>query len=263
MQITRFPSKLAEDLGCYVYVYIDPRNDGVFYIGKGIGQRCFSHLSRNDEGRMQKRIEEIRLEGKEPRIEILAFNLENDLAAIVEAAAIDLIGINNLCNEIRGADSRTFGRFTLETLLLRQTKKELKKIDDDMILIRINSSYRPDMSALELYEVTRGIWVVKEELTTITPGEEGSVKYACAVYQGVIREVYEIASWHREGSTFYSTRDLKDMIGSSPMRYEFVGKVADNEILKKYKYFSLPEGTFSNGNRNPITYVGPSYSIKK
>ncbi len=29
----------------YVYIYIDPRNNKPFYIGKGSGNRCYKHLS--------------------------------------------------------------------------------------------------------------------------------------------------------------------------------------------------------------------------
>ena len=31
---------MAEKLGYYVYLYVDPRDGKVFYIGKGKGERC-------------------------------------------------------------------------------------------------------------------------------------------------------------------------------------------------------------------------------
>ncbi len=35
---------MAEKLGYYVYLYVDPRDEKVFYIGKGKGERCLDHL---------------------------------------------------------------------------------------------------------------------------------------------------------------------------------------------------------------------------
>ncbi len=40
----RFTSKVADQLKYYVYLYIDPRDSKTFYIGKGTGNRAFTHL---------------------------------------------------------------------------------------------------------------------------------------------------------------------------------------------------------------------------
>ena len=50
------------------------------------------------------------------------------------------------------------------------------------------------MNETELYDATRGIWKVGEERV--------KAKYAFAVFEGVIREVYEISQWLHAGSTF-------------------------------------------------------------
>ena len=39
-----FDSAESEALGFYVYLYTDPRNEKPFYVGKGKGNRAFSHL---------------------------------------------------------------------------------------------------------------------------------------------------------------------------------------------------------------------------
>ena len=41
--------EVAKILKSYVYVYIDPRNGKPFYIGRGKGNRLFSHLSEKSE----------------------------------------------------------------------------------------------------------------------------------------------------------------------------------------------------------------------
>jgi uncharacterized protein len=35
---------VVEKLGYYVYLLVDPQTDRVFYVGKGTGGRCFSHV---------------------------------------------------------------------------------------------------------------------------------------------------------------------------------------------------------------------------
>lgn len=107
------------------------------------------------------------------------------------------------------------------------------------ILITINQLYRNDMTPLELYEATRGIWVVGTR--------RNNAEYAMAVYQGIIREVYRIDQWHPAGTLEYRTRDSSDF--GKRGRWEFSGVVAD-DIRDEYVGFSV--GT---GGRNPIRYV--------
>ena len=41
--MNKFSNKCIEELGFYVYSLIDPRNNKIFYIGKGSGNRVFQH----------------------------------------------------------------------------------------------------------------------------------------------------------------------------------------------------------------------------
>jgi hypothetical protein len=60
-----FPAGVAAKLKTYVYRLIDPRNGETFYIGKGRGDRMFSHIRAQVQGdeldNKLKRIREIRL----------------------------------------------------------------------------------------------------------------------------------------------------------------------------------------------------------
>ena len=90
-------------------------------------------------------------------------------------------------------------------------------VREPAILITINRLYRSDMSPLELYEATRGTWVVGPR--------RDKAELALAVYQGVVREVYRIRAWHPAGTLEYQTRsDLRpEDLGR---RWEFEGEVA-------------------------------------
>ena len=72
----------------YVYVYIDPRNLEPFYYGKGQGSRRFSHLLDTAEGEKTAKISEIRKEGLEPIIRVVAKGLTEDQALLVEKTLI-------------------------------------------------------------------------------------------------------------------------------------------------------------------------------
>jgi hypothetical protein len=39
-----FAPGVAEKIGYDVYLLVDPRDDVVFYVGKGAGNRCFAHV---------------------------------------------------------------------------------------------------------------------------------------------------------------------------------------------------------------------------
>jgi hypothetical protein len=72
----------------YVYVYIDPRNFEAFYYGKGCGSRQFSHLLDTKDSDKTTRINEIRKEGLEPIIRVVAKGLTEDQALLVEKTLI-------------------------------------------------------------------------------------------------------------------------------------------------------------------------------
>lgn len=234
---------MIESLNHYVYLYINPIDNKIFYVGKGSGNRALKLDRRNVK--CQKTLDEIHKRGKEPIIEILVHGLQDDITAKkIEAATIDLIGIENLCNEVRGWESVEFGRMKLDELIATY-EKEKAIIDDPVILIRINRLYHYGMSDAELYDATRGIWKVGED--------RDSAVYAFAVYGGIVQEVYKIREWLPAGTTLYKTRpEINDYADKE--RWEFVGEVADDTIRKKYLLKSVEE-YLPNHAQNPIRYV--------
>lgn len=76
----------------YVYVYIDPRNFEEFYYGKGKGSRKNAHLSDDSDSEKVKRIREIKKEGLNPIIKVIARNLSESEAFLVEKTLIWKLG---------------------------------------------------------------------------------------------------------------------------------------------------------------------------
>ena len=256
MGINKFSHGIAEQLKHYVYIYSDPDTKQPFYVGKGMGNRVFAHLMQEGEKAKVQKIREIQNRGKEPLIEILVHGVDSDTALKVEAAAIDLIGIDNLLNEQRGHHSNSFGRKEVSALESIYNRKDLNKADisENVILIKINQLYRNGMSLFELYEVTRGFWKVGLS-------SANRAQYAFSVYFGTVIEVFTIEAWFEAGTTMYGIRtDFRDITEEeSRLRREFVGRIAPEHIRLKYVNKSV-SSFFSSGAQNPIMYVFKSNS---
>lgn len=85
----------------YVYVYIDPRDFKPFYYGKGQGSRKDAHLFDHLEGGKSALIATIRKEGLEPIVRVLARNLTEEQALIIETTLIWQFR-DSLTNRING-----------------------------------------------------------------------------------------------------------------------------------------------------------------
>lgn len=239
----KIPKEIQELLGHYVYLYIDPQTDEIFYVGMGEGDRAFTHLKDKAESKKTERIRQIRAAGTQPRIELLRHGLTKQQAALIESATIDAFGLSNLTNAIRGQHSRSFGRVSVKDLLLRKSARPAK-ITEPSVLITINRLFRSDLTDEELYEATRGIWKMSDK-------RANKARYAMAVYQGIVRQVYEIERWLPAGTLEYKTRELRP--GTLQGRLEFDG-VISKELGDKLRETSV-RGLLGERNQNPIRYV--------
>jgi uncharacterized protein len=235
----KLPGEVGDVFRSYVYVYIDPRDGKPFYIGKGKRNRLFAHLDDQSESEKVRRIAALRAVGLEPRIDLLRYGISDAEAALVEAAAIDLIGRPPLTNVMAGYHDGSYGRITSGDIITILTAKPVV-VREKALLITINRLYRSDMTADELYEATRGRWVLGPR--------RDDVELALAVYQGIVREVYRVQAWHPAGTLEYRTRsDIRSHDASS--RWEFEGEVAV-DVRNAYVGFSV-----GKGGQNPIRYV--------
>jgi len=240
------PQRVREKLKYYVYLYVDPRDGQPFYVGKGRGNRALSHLHDTTDTAKAKRIVELKKLAQDPIIEILKHGMTEKEAFLVEAAAIDLLGLDELTNRVKGHGAVGNRRIRLDELVQELDAKEVE-IAVNAILININNLYRYGMSEIELYDATRASWKIG--------ARRDKAEYAFSVYRGIVREVYFIAAWVPACSTMLAFKHREDEdIADPPERYEFVGKPADKKMRRKYVGKSVKE-YFPQGSQNPIRYV--------
>jgi uncharacterized protein len=231
--------EVANVLKSYVYVYIDPRNGEIFYIGKGKGNRLFTHLGDLSETDKTTKISDIKASGKEPQIDILRYGLSDSEAELVEASAIDLIGKFGLTNKMSGHHKGSFPRISSKELILMLNAKRTE-VKHKAILITINRLYRSDMTERELYEATRGTWRIGQR--------RNQADVVISVYQGIVREVYKIEKWHPAGTLEYQTRNSLEL--QTDKRWEFEGEKSGEDIRSQYIGFNV-----GKSGQNPIRYI--------
>ena len=241
----KIPTDVARKLGYYVYIYIDPRNRRPFYVGKGKDLRALVHLTVRGESAKAAILRRIRRAGFTPQIEILAHGLPDENTAFrIEAAVIDALGRPPLVNKVKGVRSLQYGRMPLRKLLANYRLREAR-IVDPVILIRINRLYSPGMPKGALYEATRGVWKLSER-------RAARAKYALAVFEGIVCEVYEINKWLPAGSSHYRTRRRQEV--KVPGRLEFAGRTAPESTRRRYMDHSV-RGYLPRGLQAPVVYV--------
>lgn len=116
------------------------------------------------------------------------------------------------------------------------------KVDDAVVAININQTYRHTLSEDELYDATRGIW-------RLNPDRAARANYVFAVYRGEIIEVYVPERWLPAKTTPYHHRSTAGW--KLEGRFEFVGRKASEAVRQKYVGKQMPVA----GTQNPIRYL--------
>ena len=268
--ITSFSEKAIESLnGLYVYALIDPRNEKVFYIGKGTGNRVFSHeiesgKSRESEKKKIQQIREIENSGHSVKRLIVNWGLSENEAFVAEATLINLLNRMpdiQLTNEVSGHrvhESLTTEEFELQYGAVPLEKEDIKH---SILVIKINKLYRRGMSEEELYDAVRGFWAAS--LKSI---EARKVKYVFGVYNGLIVGVYKPDVWHYG----YEMIDIPQRRILTPEDYERIKnrvyfvcndyRNLDGEV-QLYLHKSIAKLKVNQSAQNPITYLIPENTV--
>ena len=249
--IKNFGKKALEHLDYYVYALLDP-DGSIFYIGKGKGNRVFSHVNEAEKAQNAQKlgtpdalskklqhIKDIKAKGGKVGQYIIRHGLTNEHALIVESVLIDLFrqknelklnNVESLDNKINGFQSQ--GIHTVEEIEQMYNMKEAEILPQEKILaINISIDSQDDKV---IYNRVRASWV-------LDPKRADRADYILAVHNGFVIGVYK----RNENKGWYAS--------SNPGRYCFDGySVTDESVRKRLFHRTLNR---TQGSQNPVWYV--------
>ena len=241
MQIESFSAEVSGKLGWYVYRLIDPRNGETFYVGKGRGNRVFSHihsaegLEGDDLDNKIKRIRQIQLAGFEVAHVIHRHGMDERTAFEVEAALID--AYPGLTNIVGGTGSNDYGAMHAKEIIARYAA-EPADFQDKALLISVNRS----AAERSLYEATRYAWKVN-------PAKARKADVVLATLQGLIVGAFIPTDWLPATAEHFPDRE------EVPGRWGFIGQEASDELRQRYVGKRVPDAYRKPGASNPIKYT--------
>jgi len=100
-------------------------------------------------------------------------------------------------------------------------------ISEPAILLKPSKLYRPEMSVLELYDITRGVWKVNKQHAELA-------KIALSVANGAIVGVYTNLAWYSANKTPYLSGRHDQADPKYVSRFEFTGTEAPAALKDKY-----------------------------
>ena len=217
----RFSSNTINSLQYYVYGLRYPDNENnYFYIGKGKGNRVFSHVNQKTRSGIKDPkfdiIESLRKTGG-PEVDIIRHGLNEKEALLLEAALIDVFNVNQITNNVKGIDSDRFGIMSIKNIEANYKGKDFT-LDVSAVCFKINQAWHKNMDEEHLYDKIRGSWV-------LNLNRAQKAEYGIGVHNGVIRGIYKICNWYQGRSSTKSNR------------YIFNGY--KEEKMKKYIGYSL------------------------
>lgn len=232
-----------EKLKHYVYLLLDPRDEKIFYIGKGSGDRIFHHErvaeSEHELDTKSERIRSIKQEGKQVQYYILRHGLDEPSSLMIESSAIDLLTICglNLSNKVKGFESRLYGLRSLEEVLLELSAPPLRNIGSDCVIINVNNSFSNDYSSSAIYNAVKAAWRISKK--RIGDPKNPLLKYVLAEHKGNIVAVFHVREWFQV--------DAEGQQG----RWGFDGEEASKEIKESYIGKRIEK---KKGAANPILF---------
>jgi len=236
-----FPADVIQKLKVYVYRLIDPRNGETFYVGKGKGNRVFSHvraehgLEGDELDNKMKRIHEIRLADFEVAHVIHRHGMDEATAFEVESALMDAYpGLTNIAGGVGGNE---YGAMHAKEII-RRYAAEPAMFRHKALLISVNRS----AAETSLYDATRYAWKISR-----SKAKEADV--ILATLQGLIVGVFVADDWLEATSANFPGRD------DVPGRLGFVGREAPAEIKRLYIGKRVPDEYRKRGAANPIKYT--------
>ncbi len=246
-----FDAKGQEKLRYYVYGLFHPDEPNwPFYIGKGSGNRVFSHaagqlleeeFSTDSLSAKAEVIADIKRCGKQVVQKIIRHDLSEKEALLVEAALIDLVNHikpETLRNQVsgHGVAEGIIDAIDLATALRAtplQTEVRLLIVKIDRRWTKLVSKYEAehDIPPADIFDAVRGDW-------KLSVSRANQAECVLAVARGLVRAAFVVDRWYDSGNEQRKRFDGR----TAPDRCtDFIGQSVT--------------GLFSRGGQNPIRYL--------
>ena len=247
-----FKQSVIEGLKCYVYALVDPRDNRIFYVGKGTGNRVYQHaqaaLTDDSKNLKLSTIREIKGLGLDVKYYIIRHNLSEQEAYLVESSIIDLLTYpafnkeNILTNIVSGHHQWNEGIKTDEEINILYDCPKIEPIPGDrLLLVSLNKSYKQSKATgvyrrANDYESARKYWKLSRD-------KADKVTYILGIYRGIVRIVIEV-----KGKSLCSVAD--DGTVFKKPRFAFVG-----DIVTDSPYLNTDVTDYPFGSGGAITYI--------
>ena len=206
MYIRKKPSKFSPEtiksIGCYVYILVDPRGNVPFYVGKGTGNRVYSHVnSVLKNGPTAGDPKEVYIDSILKRSTdnevihyIVRYGLTSEHALLIESVLIDVFNHKlNINLNSSGTLTNIYGGFYSDNGCIKaedlnnmmNSKKAVFDKHKKYLAININSLPTGPNAPAMIYQKVRWCWV-------LDPKRANQADYILATHHGVIVGVYKL-----------------------------------------------------------------------
>ena len=254
----KFSPKTVAAIGYYVYILVDPKYNAPFYVGKGSGNRVFSHVASvkkkngaNLNNARERYINKI-IQRKNPAHNqvihyIVRYGLTHEHALLIESVLIDVfnhklnikLNSSNGLTNIYGGFYSDNGCITADDLERSITGKKVQ-FDKTKKYLAININYLPTGPNAEsaIYNKVRSCWV-------LDPRRANRADYILATHGGVIVGVYKL-----DGNGWQL--DPKSVVKN---RYFFNQDMSANLTVERKALIGCRLSNKPRGAQNPVWYV--------
>ncbi|MGM9831540.1 MAG: LEM-3-like GIY-YIG domain-containing protein [Paludibacteraceae bacterium] len=235
--MNKFNNKSIEEIGYYVYALTDPRDEKIFYIGKGCGNRVFQHckdaIQEDDDTLKLNHIREIIASGAEVGHYILRHKLTEEEAYQIESVLIDFLTYPKfntehiLTNIVQGYHQWDEGIKTVDEINAIYGCDKIKvNPNDNLLLVSLNKSFDDAKSKgiyrrTDIYEKTRKYWAIAKYRAS-------QIDYVLGVYHGIVRAVLKVEGYK------WTLHDEENKVHFKKERCSFQGRlITDSSYLNK------------------------------
>lgn len=188
----------------YTYVIIDPRNKQPFYVGKGTGNRMYSHwlhrnLKNNGNVLVKQKMKKIELEKLKPIYEKILYNVNQHMALQKEIELVKLygrldIGTGILCNFTNGGEAGS-SSWSPQT---RQRKRDIelaKKKGNPVTQYTLNGLFLNSFSSAKVAS-EHVLQANRSYITQVCKGRRKSAGGFLWTYKGICPSVFNKKYYH-------------------------------------------------------------------